>query len=183
MDGLRIFDNMDVFRIEGFLTEDECNELIKMYEDVYNIQKKKNGRVQKFVPFEPIRDKLSVYVKERLLDKYDLVYGDLVPDLERGIMDTLTFSIHPKGHHLGLHVDTWLGPSTILKFIIYLNRTVGGGTIFVPVGKHPGKDSVVVEPGIGDLVIFDIGLRHGGAPILDGTKYLLGFRLHWKPIQ
>jgi len=182
LDDLRIFENLDVFRLKGFLNENECNELIKMYDGVYNIHKKKNGKVQKFVPFEPIREKLTVYIRERFLDKFNLVYKGMVPDRVRGIMDNLTFSIHPKGHHLGFHVDTWLGASTVLKFIVYLNRVDGGGTIFVPPGKNPGKDSLMVEPGIGDLVIFDRSLRHAGAPILDGDKYLLGFRLHWKQI-
>ncbi|AYV82860.1 MAG: hypothetical protein Hyperionvirus3_6 [Hyperionvirus sp.] len=179
-DDLRIFNNLDIFRLKRFLSKNECDDIMKMYEDIHNINEKKWGRVQKFKPYEPIREILTVYIKERLLDKYNLVYKDMVPDNERGIMDSLTFSIHPKGHHAGMHVDTWLGPSTILKFIVYLNNVKGGGTIFVPPGCPPGKENLLVEPEIGDMVIFDIGLRHSGAPILDGVKYLLGFRLHWK---
>jgi len=135
--------------------------------------------VQTIKPHNKIHSILKKIVNERLLSKYDLTYKNYTPNI---LIEELTFSIHAKGKNIGFHIDEKVqGKSNVLKFLVYLNKVEGGGTIFVPPGKTKNDTSshLNITPSVGDLVIFDIDLLHSGASINSGIKYAIGFRLEF----
>jgi hypothetical protein len=134
--------------------------------------------LNKFGKF-PIETRVQYISKEPILGSLlDIIYLIIpivsseynIPNLE--VKTCHTISRHYPGKSLGWHYDKKLCDSDIAKAVCYLGPStsgtefdIGDGNFYKPIIK------------VGDIVVFDIKLRHRGSELLDNTKHLVGARL------
>jgi len=93
------------------------------------------------------------------------------------VPEKTTISRHLNGSHLGWHYDK-LFEQEFLKACIYLADSTG-----VDFYGGPGQKVLKVAPNQGDVVIFDMALRHRSNPAIKlKTKYVIGLRLGFNNI-
>ena len=85
--------------------------------------------------------------------------------------DGQSFRIHRDGVH---HTDE--SERSLLTFMVYLNDAeefVGGATRFYRGRREDSGELLTVAPRRGLLIAFDHGLWHDGAPVREGTKWVM----------
>jgi prolyl 4-hydroxylase len=90
-----------------------------------------------------------------------------------GLNERFRFYRYSPGEYFRWHRDGAFARNaserSLSTVMLYLNGDFRGGTTDFDLGEDPIR--VVPEPGM--ALIFDHGLRHQGAPVLEGVKYVL----------
>lgn len=90
-----------------------------------------------------------------------------------------SFRIHRDGVH---HSED--GARSLLTFMVYLNdghEFEGGATRFFAGRRDTSRVLLRIEPEQGSLIVFDHALWHDGAPVTEGTKYVLRSDVLYEP--
>lgn len=75
-------------------------------------------------------------------------------------------------HHDGAYVRSPRERS-LLTLMVYLNGDLLGGETEFATWSDSRQDDLRVRPETGTVLLFEHGVRHQGAPVLDGVKYVL----------
>lgn len=163
-----------IFSVESFLTVEECNQLIRESEEKGYQEAKINTSFGE-------QDLKTVRNNERILfDDYDLaksLFEKLKPLLPAeidfwkpsGLNEKFRFYRYSGQQYFKWHVDGSFKRDYFevskLTVLFYLNDDYEGG--------ETEFEGFSVTPKTGMLLIFPHKLRHQGAPLLQGTKYVL----------
>uniref|UniRef100_A0A6C0JEF7 Prolyl 4-hydroxylase alpha subunit Fe(2+) 2OG dioxygenase domain-containing protein n=1 Tax=viral metagenome TaxID=1070528 RepID=A0A6C0JEF7_9ZZZZ len=160
--------NQYILLIKGGIPINIANELIDLIDEKSKIKFKSNKRIQFTRTTDGIPDKYKTYILKILksTDKYGLSNSI--------ISDKITISRHKTNEQILPHYDkNNSNDTTIFKGCIYLSCNIG--TTFIL--EDGSEITPNVEPG--DIVLFDINLKHYGNIIPKNiVKYIFGFRLN-----
>jgi PKHD-type hydroxylase len=175
---------MYIKKINNFLSENQCNEIIKKYFDNLEIAeigndvigvinlKKRNSQVR-FEDIPEVKDKLI-----ELINKEIKIKGF---ELEQ-FKEKFQLTKYEIGGHYDWHTD---GKNDILShrflsIVIQLNNNYTGGELLY---KNENDEEIEFVRGIGNLFIFHSSIMHKVAPILNGERYSLVSWLNIKTIE
>lgn len=165
---------MDVLTIDGVLTDQECEALVHEAEAI-GFADAPITTMKGFEMRPEIRNNTRVIVDDhaRARQLWERV-APRIPAVHRGqrvvgLNERFRFYRYHRGQYFEWHRD---GPycrsseeQSVLTLMVYLNDGYAGGrTEFT---------GAAVEPRRGMVVVFDHDLRHRGALVLAGTKYVL----------
>lgn len=177
----------NIYTIRKFLTESECQKLIKkaqslkfqqaglaVGQDVYRVKEK--TRNNKRVIFE---DQHMADILWKRLEKFT------DQKFKNQFVHSLNWRFrvyeYSEGDIFAPHVDEQMDlgneMTTLFTFMIYLNENVGGGetTFFDPYQGRGKKLKSIrkIRPKIGTALAFDHLLFHEGSRVTKGKKYIL----------
>lgn len=166
---------MTLFTVPGFLSANECAALIHESEERgFGAAPIDTGKGFRIVP--EIRNNTRVMVDDfahaerlwaRLRQAKQLDALGLWQPV--GLNERFRFYRYDEGQVFRWHRDgafiRSIDEQSLLTFMIYLNQDfAGGATQF---------EHIEIIPRTGDALVFDHGLRHQGAEVTRGTKYVL----------
>jgi len=173
----------DGFGLENFLSEDECQDFIKMSEDIgyeeAEINSEGDSRIAK-----NIRNNDRVIINDqKLADNIYIKSKNYLPEVglwkSYGVNSHIRFYRYIPGQYFKNHVDgTIKGESdnekSILTFLVYLNDNfTGGGTSFA---------NQIIKAKQGSALIFFHGQWHSAESLISGTKYVLRLDVMYRKI-
>jgi hypothetical protein len=166
---------MDVLTHDGVLSEQECAALVAEAEAT-GFEDAPITTFTGFVMAPEVRNNTRVMVDDEV--RAGWLWGRIrswIPAEHRGarvvgLNERLRYYRYLPGQYFEWHADGSFRRSSeefsLLTLMVYLNEGfTGGSTEFT-------RASPVV-PKLGMAVSFDHGLRHRGAPVIAGTKYVL----------
>ena len=147
-----------LYVIENFFTKEECN-YIKNF-----IELDKMAYTNRYTVIEP---------HPNIVEKYKQKINTLPIDIFT-ISNQLSLGYYSDGGQgIEIHLDRRY-PGILYKLLIYLNDDFEGGqTIFY-------KDNNILfksTPVTGKAILFDVELYHEAKGVINGEKYVVGFRL------
>lgn len=163
-----------IFTIENVLTPVECAEHVAWSEILgYEAAPVSLAGGSVHVPDVRNNARAMVDAPERAQLIWTRISADVPQILEGrrvvGLNERLRFYRYGPGQKFAKHTDgchrRTNGDESLLTLMIYLNRCASGGE------TRFEKVSITPEPGL--ALIFDHYLLHEGAPVTDGTKYVL----------
>lgn len=163
-----------VFTVEHFMTAEECDEWIEFSEgEGYEEAKISMGRNQ--VMNKSVRNnERLIYESQDLANHlFERVHPYIPHETEYGKAIGLNERFRFYKYHVGQQFKPHIDGSFIRNihewssytFMIYLNEDLEGGQTRFP--------NATIEPKKGKALIFKHQLRHEGAPVLKGFKYVL----------
>lgn len=166
---------MDVLTIDGVLTDQECEALVCEAEDL-GFTDAPITTMRGFEMRPGIRNNTRVIVDDhaRARQLWERLAPSL-PALHRGLRvvglnERFRVYRYRVGQYFEWHRDGSYHRSSeewsLLTLMVYLNDGYAGG-------RTEFESAAAVEPRRGMVVVFDHGLRHRGARVLAGTKYVL----------
>lgn len=166
---------MDVLTLDGVLSEQECAALVAEAEAT-GFDDAPITTLMGFLMVPEVRNNTRVMVDDEARAQW--LWGRMrswIPAEHRGarvvgLNERLRYYRYHPGQYFEWHVDGSFRRSpeelSMLTLMVYLSDGfTGGSTEFARV------DPVV--PKLGMAVVFDHFMRHRGAPVLEGTKYVL----------
>lgn len=164
-----------VFTIPAVLSPEECSALIRASEELGYAEAPITTALGP-VMAPGVRNNTRVMVDdpERAATLYDRVFHALPLELEGwscvGLNERLRFYRYTEGQQFRWHFDGSYRRSererSMLSLLIYLNEgCLGGETEFAT--------GISVEPRTGMALAFVHSIEHRGAPVWEGTKYVL----------
>ncbi len=166
---------MEPFTIHGVLSDDECEALVREAEAIGFTDAPITTAIG-FVMRPDIRNNTRVILDDRPRAQrlWERV-APRIPTVHRhatvvGLNERFRFYRYREGQYFEWHRDGAFRrnaeESSMLTLLVYLNDDyLGGHTEF--------GDFQAAEPRRGMVLVFEHGLRHRGAPVLRGTKYVL----------
>ena len=138
------YKNDTLICIDDFLPIEDCEALIKMYEE--NVDKS-------YVYDNTFPVVVQIHgIERKLISDFHLKFN----------LDKMEIVKRYKGSYMDAHVDK----TDKLAFIIYLNDDYDGGETFI--------GDITINPKRGRLVLFSNGsIKHGVNLITEGTRYIL----------
>jgi len=135
-----------ISRIDNFLQNKNCNELIHHFnKNINNTKKYRDTHTLRCV-YEPVLNKLNKYFK---IFNFKNV-------------DNMEIVLWPKGSFMKPHYDK----GDYLSFIVYLNDDYKGGETVI--------NNITMKPKKGSIIIFSNGLYlHNVNKIIDKERYTL----------
>ena len=165
--------NTTLFTIPGFLSPSECTELIHSAERG-GFSPAPVTTSRGFVMMPEVRNNTrlirdDVPLAERLYSHLVEHLGEIERQRPSGLNERFRFYRYDPGESFNWHRDGSFrrtnGEESKLTFIVYLNEGFGGGgTEF---------DDRMVIPETGTALVFAHRLRHQGAAVTSGRKYVL----------
>lgn len=160
--------------VDNFLTDEECDNYIKLIEDIANSE-------HKHVPFSDTACNFNHKYVDKTLAQifYDkCLQKGILEDCCTGPNNLIMVSKYLKGENFGIHTDTGLyynaneKTKTRYTLLIYLNDNFEGGkTVFYDNNFNITK---TISPKRGSCLLFDIDLWHEGKEVTNGSKYWIG---------
>lgn len=173
----------DIFTIEGFLSPEECDQLIERAEGVGF------GDAPITTAAGPVIDKGMRNNERVMLDDVPLAaamwakLNGFVPEKHGcraiGLNERFRFYKYEPGQYFDWHFDGYFErharERSMLTFMVYLNDCEGGTTDFIfKTGAVREEDTAVrVKPVKGTALLFIHHVLHRGAPVTGGKKYVL----------
>lgn len=167
--------NENLFLIEDFLTEKECDSYIKQFANLRFEEAKVNaGGTQ--VMLKEVRNNDRFMFKDELLAA--ALWKRALPFLvaEKGMYKTIGFNElmrvykYKEGQRFKMHRDGIYERNELecsfYSFLIYLNDDFEGGITSFKTGEE-------VKPKKGTALVFYHKILHEGKEIVNGTKYVL----------
>lgn len=172
-----------VFTVENFLTPEQCDQFIRISEDIgyedalvsspQGQVLRKDVRNNQRVMFEndEIAQRLWDQAQEIVPQEYD-GRGAI------GVSELLRFYRYDPGQQFNWHQDFPFerddGQQSFLTFMIYLNDDFDGGeTSFEDSYSDESFDEFKVVPEQGMALFFEHAIHHKGEPVTWGRKYVL----------
>ncbi|WP_298417563.1 2OG-Fe(II) oxygenase [uncultured Kordia sp.] len=164
-----------VYVVPNLLSHEECDEMVLISEKIGYKEAKVNMH-GKQVLMTMVRNNLRVMYK-------DEVYANILWEKVKtyvpqqigysyafGLNEMLRFYKYEEGHRFKMHRDGSYRrndtEASQYSFLIYLNDDFEGGeTVF--------RSGTTIRPKKGSALLFLHGLRHEGAVLKNGTKYVL----------
>ncbi len=172
----------------GVFSSEECDELIEKTENVGygNLSATHTGNYRKnqrmTVSHKALADELFMRIQDACPEEVRHPNKNVVWRL-KGVNHRFRFCKYDEGGFLAERTeDCFQQTPTVRSFftcILYLNETDGGETNFIKrcPRKDSERDSVSVErsvkPQTGKILLFNHNLRHEGAKLLSGHKYIM----------
>lgn len=165
----------EIFLIESFLSEQECNHFIEKGEQVSFEEAKVNIHGKQTI-LKGVRNNERVLFKDELLA--DSIWTKIAPFVPEtfgiykalGLNELFRIYKYSEGQRFKMHRDGSYERSekecSFFSFLIYLNEGYNGGETYF-------EEGITVIPKLGDALLFHHPLRHEGKPIISGTKYVL----------
>jgi predicted 2-oxoglutarate/Fe(II)-dependent dioxygenase YbiX len=164
----------DIVIIKDFFTASECEEFIQKSETIGYEQAKINIRGRQ-VTNTSVRNNERVLYKD--YDMADQLWTSVEPFVEKrfqhatpiGLNEMFRFYKYSPGQRFKSHIDGSYvrneKEASLYTFMVYLNDDFKGGTTKF--------HEAIITPKKGDALIFLHRLRHEGAVLTSGTKYIL----------
>lgn len=165
----------EIFLIESFLSEQECNHFIEKGEQVSFEEAKVNIHGKQTI-LKGVRNNERVLFKDELLA--DSIWTKIAPFVPEtfgiykalGLNELFRIYKYSEGQRFKMHRDGSYERNekecSFFSFLIYLNEGYNGGETYF-------EEGITVIPKLGDALLFHHPLRHEGKPIISGTKYVL----------
>ncbi|EDP96714.1 2OG-Fe(II) oxygenase [Kordia algicida OT-1] len=171
-----------IYVVDNFLSHQECDELIAKSEKMGYEEAKVNMH-GKQVLMTTVRNNLRVTYKDEayaaiLWNKIKMHVPEQIGySYAFGLNEMLRFYKYEKGHRFKMHRDGSYRrnetEASQYSFLIYLNDDFDGGeTVF--------RSGTTIHPKKGSALLFLHGLRHEGAVLKSGTKYVLRTDIMYK---
>ncbi|MGE0431941.1 MAG: prolyl hydroxylase family protein [Planctomycetota bacterium] len=169
-----------IWTVSDFLTADECTSWIERVEAA-GFDEATITTARGFVMNKSVRDNDRVMIDDpdaaaTLWERAKPFVGAdaTVQGTAVGLNERLRFYRYTDGQKFDWHSDGHFARPdgsevSRLTFMIYLNDEFGGGETKFEIGR----ELVVVTPMTGTALFFVHRLRHQGAPVTIGTKYVL----------
>jgi len=178
--------NLVVLLIDNVLRPDECDALIAFSENV-GFKEAPITTSRGFVMAPEIRDNTRVMVDDpnRALDLWHRLESLIPPNQVSnrrwravGLNERFRFYRYEQGQRFRWHRDGAFVRNaherSHLTALLYLNDDCDGGSTQIDVsGSGDRAAPLTIEPQKGRLLLFDHSLRHQGAPVTGGRKYVL----------
>lgn len=172
-----------IFTIHGALSDERCDELIAFSEDE-GYEEATITTAAGFVMAKDVRNNDRVIVDSfEFADEFWPLVADYIPSdfLDReviGLNERFRFYRYAPGQQFDWHYDGYYqrdnGEQSQFTLIFYLNDGFeGGATDF---------EEVSVKPEKGAALVFWHPIRHRGAPVISGTKYVLRTDIMYSPL-
>lgn len=170
-----INEHIEIFTIDGFLSEEECDQLIAKAEGL-GFQEAKVNIDGKQEMMKMIRDNERVLYTDA--DYANKLWKRLKPYIKPvignseslGLNELFRFYKYSPGQRFKMHRDgSFIRNETEFSyytFMIYLNEGYEGG-------QTKFKSGEVISPKKGMALIFEHGQRHEGDRLMSGIKYVL----------
>jgi predicted 2-oxoglutarate/Fe(II)-dependent dioxygenase YbiX len=166
-----------IFTLSDVLSTEECARLIRRAEHIGFADAPITVGVNRFAMAPEIRNNLRVMVDDpdeasRLWARIEAFVPPVWDDLRAvGLNERLRYYRYEPGQYFRWHRDGAFVRSererSLLTVMLYLNEDmVGGTTDFM-------DDDLQIVPRQGMALVFEHPLRHQGAPVLGGKKYVL----------
>lgn len=178
----------DILTVRGLFTPDECAALVRAAEDIgFGDAPVTTGRG--FVMMPEVRNNTRVMLDDRA--RAAALWQRLAPwvPLERaggaavGLNERLRYYRYAPGQYFRWHRDGAFyreeRERSLLTAMVYLNDDFEGGSTDFDVGD----ETLSVKPERGLVLLFEHRLRHQGAPVVQGRKYVLrtDVMYRWEP--
>jgi len=160
--------------IEGYLSVEECHDYIKLSESMgYELASIQTPQGPKFIQDVRNNDRITFDDQALAAALFERAQPFLPGTLNEwsllGLNERFRFYRYTPGQYFKWHKDGFFcrtdNEVSLLSFLIYLNDGYeGGNTEF---------QWEIVKPKIGMVLFFPHAMRHQGAPILSGAKYVL----------
>lgn len=166
----------DLFVIENFLSDSECNDLINQSEKIgYEEAMVQTGENSQSLLKSVRNNDRILYKNTHLADKFfKLSEHFLIQKFEEyqiaGLNEMFRFYRYSPKQRFKMHRDGSFkrneNEKSLFTFLIYLNDDFEGG-------ETEFKDIITVKPKKGTLIIFNHSYKHEGKVIIKGVKYAL----------
>lgn len=171
-----------IYVVDNFLSQEECDRLIAKSEAMGYEEAKVNIH-GKQVLMTTVRNNLRVMYKD---EAYATVLWEKIKEFVPeqigysyafGLNEMFRFYKYEKGHRFKMHRDGSYQRNATeasqYSFLIYLNDDFEGGeTVF--------RSGTTIHPKKGSALLFLHGLRHEGALLKNGIKYVLRTDIMYK---
>ncbi len=175
--------NDSIFVVEDFLTAEECQQYIKMSEDIgYEdaLVNTPQGQVRR----ADVRNNERVMWNDeelaaRLWERAeDFVLTEFEGRVAIGVNELFRFYRYERGQQFNWHQDFPYerdnGEASLWTLMIYLNDDCEGGqTSFEDSYSDESFDEFQVKPKSGMALFFEHSIHHKGEPVTAGRKYVL----------
>ncbi len=164
-----------IYVVPNFLSHEECDEMVLISEKIGYKEAKVNMH-GKQVLMTMVRNNLRVMYKDEVYA--NILWGKIKAHVPQqigyshafGLNEMLRFYKYEEGHRFKMHRDGSYRrndtEASQYSFLIYLNDDFEGGeTVF--------RSGTTIRPKKGSALLFLHGLRHEGAVLKNGTKYVL----------
>lgn len=166
----------DLFVIDNFLSDSECDALVNQSEQIgYEEAMVQTGEnTQSLLKSIRNNDRI-LFRNEELADKlFELAKPFLIHEVEKycivGLNEMFRFYKYSPKQRFKMHRDGSFkrngDEKSFFTFLIYLNDEFEGG-------ETEFKDLITIKPKKGALVVFNHSYRHEGKVISEGVKYAL----------
>ena len=172
----KIIYNSDVFVIESFLSNKECEDLIVIAENIgFEEAKVQNGEGSQTMMKSIRNNDRILYKNEQLATNlFNKSKQFLLQERDNVILldlnEMLRFYKYNSGQRFKMHRDGSYNrnesESSLYTFMIYLNDNFEGG-------ETEFQNLFTIKPKQGDLLVFYHPLKHEGKVLISGTKYVL----------
>lgn len=166
----------EIYIIESLLSEEKCKELVVAAENMGFAQADVQVSANKRQLISGIRNNERVNYESSVMAEslWDRLKALSLPDYSGkaaiGLSPFFRFYKYLPGHKFNMHKDGRQdvdGHTTYYTLIIYLNNECeGGATKF-------RRGNVLVQPTIGNALLFQHHLWHQGVKVESGVKYVL----------
>jgi len=167
--------------IERFLTETECEDIIKYSISNYELHA---GRIKGRVMDENVRKSNIVHINydiqfpgfsTRLKNLITPMFDLKGVEIDNTFESTFQFTEYSQGDFYDWHTDSInhnieLSNKRYCSIVIQLNNEYEGGDLEMKPFNEPG-DVIVFKRGIGNLFIFLSDIEHRVSPVISGVRH------------
>ncbi len=156
--------NSGVIVIDNFITKDEAEYIIELYESLDESETYKDVKKNRKITVNPKNENFIPTVS-KVFNKIKEIFSD-----EELYLSEFMISSYYPGYSMGVHSDLTDREHFAVSAVLYLNNDFTGGDIIFPVvdKRH--------SPRLGDLAIFDSRLKdndHGVETVTSGVRYVM----------
>jgi len=151
-----------IIEIKNFLSDDEIEEVIKIFSDTPEENWSKDGSgqwIDRVISLDPHRSPQILHViNDRVVSLFSS-FSNILP----------MYTLHRSniGQAVDAHSDNTLDYKNIYGIILYINEDFCGGKIY-----YPGMN-ISYQPCAGSLLIHYAGIRHAVTEVTEGVRYFL----------
>ncbi|WP_299107495.1 2OG-Fe(II) oxygenase [uncultured Tenacibaculum sp.] len=174
----------EVFLIEDFLSQEECNNYLQHYENKHFEEAKISIHGEQIMNKGVRNNDRYIFFDKNLAENIWLKIKEFLPE-EVGFYKALDLNEmfrvykYSKGQRFKMHIDGSykrnLNEESLFSFLIYLNDDFDGG-------ETEFRKLFTVTPQKGTALVFRHRLKHEGKEIISGVKYVLRTDIMYKRI-
>lgn len=171
---------------ENIFTKDECNYLINLIKDSYNLHDfliyNPEKKIKTVIPEYSQRKGINFF-DERLgfvEDRFIKLSNQTVSDVEYNKIDLYRFNQYGEGEFINYHEDfDAMSKGAIITMALFLNNEYEGGEFWF----NENGSEYKIDQKIGSVAIFQSGITHKITPVTQGTRYSINCWPKYKKIN